>query len=104
MIQRDTLIRRNGWIRHNGQFLPCDQHGHKKICRELNLTEEEAERQGWIKIAWDGNGLEVRVHPTSEPTQDQFDTLWDWCLIHQEKFGLNAKETFERFKKSLLYR
>jgi hypothetical protein len=73
-----------GWMAPNGKFYGCKYHGHIALAEELDITEPDCEREGWLKLQ---NDIWVRPWLYMERygghiTQLQLDALFDW---HQKK-------------------
>jgi hypothetical protein len=51
-----------------------------------NNAELALEKSGWIKIGGLGNSSFFLHDDSSEPTQSQHDTVFDWCQKHKVDF------------------
>jgi hypothetical protein len=71
---------RDAWIDRNGEIYPCVRSGHTEIARYLNKNALSLEREGWIKIAGGGTIFYSELSKYPNPTNKQFNTLFDWCV------------------------
>jgi hypothetical protein len=99
-----ALISKFGWISPTGDFYGCLYAGHIELADDIvhtvlmqldfvnnnqsmnNNAELALEKSGWIKIGGLGNSSFFLHDDSSEPTQSQHDTVFDWCQKHKVDF------------------
>ncbi|MDW9481735.1 hypothetical protein GOB57_24105 [Sinorhizobium meliloti] len=59
---------KNGWIDRDGKMLGCHWVWHAKLLYWLNMTEDEAERLGWVKVTGDRYRSRYRMSPNQSRT------------------------------------
>lgn len=73
-----------GWIRPDGLFYAClTKMEHIWLAGQFDLSEQQAEGKGWIKITRDLTGQTYIFKGKQEPTQKQINTVFDWCEKHK---------------------
>jgi hypothetical protein len=72
------LTLRAGWIADNGYFYHAEYGQHAFVVGKSNLSEEQAEDAGWIKLT----EKEAWLICGKEPTRKQQKTLFDWCTAN----------------------
>lgn len=85
----DALLQaETGYLLPDGKLYPCPYYGHIKLADALGKSQEEAEREGWIKLQ-KGNWYETE---DGKLTQAQFDTITDWCRRKKRRIPDWVKE------------
>lgn len=72
-----------GWISPDGYIIPCEYYQHitlaSCISDKLGLKTTDLESLGYIKL----QNKDLFLYPHKNITQKQYDTIFDYCELHQ---------------------
>lgn len=89
----DHISHHYGWLTPDGKFYRCGWMEHLYIVGCFDMTGEQAEQAGWIKISDKYAWSTYHLHGTGRPpTQRQIDLVFDWCTANNHKIPDWVKE------------